>query len=202
MTVITDIHRTRKGYWALFCEDGFLFSVDGLLLAKRDIREGSRLDERKLEELRSRSEEAKAVDRCVRYLSERAHSRKQLIEKLGRYYDEDVCLSAVDRAREMGLVDDREYRKQRAAYLRDSKQKSLGDIRADLARRGISREIREDVIGRLDTGDEIDIIENLISSKYSSRLDSPEKVISSLMRKGFRYREIRKRLERFDVFED
>ena len=193
--VITDISKTKKGFNALFSDNEFLFSVDDMILVSKGIAPGETYSAQALEELRKESLENKAVERCFRYLSDRAHSTRQLYNKLLRYYDEETASSAVRRIEEMGLADDGEYRRMRAEWLLYSKNKSLVEIDNDLSRRGIDRSVRQAAIYELGVEDQTEQIMRIIKARYMSRLTQPEKVIAALSRRGFKYREIKERLD-------
>ena len=196
--VITDISKTKKGFNALFSDNEFLFSVDDMILVSHGIVPGETYSVVELEELRKESLENKAVEKCFRYLSDRAHSTRQLYNKLLRYYDEETASSAVKRIEEMGLADDARYRRARAEWLLYSKNKSLVEIDNDLARRGIDRSVRQAAIDEMGVDDQTEQIVRIIRTKYLSRLSQPEKIIAALSRRGFSYREIRERLNAFE----
>ena len=68
---ITRISRTKKGRFALFCGEEFLFSVDDETFVTEHLAEGMKLDEAGLEELRRKSDAQRAKDKAFGYLASR-----------------------------------------------------------------------------------------------------------------------------------
>lgn len=68
-TTITRISRTRKGRFALFCDAGFLFSVDEETFFTEHLAEGLTLDDGQLDELLRKSDAQRAKDKAFGYLS-------------------------------------------------------------------------------------------------------------------------------------
>ncbi len=184
---ITDIKTTKKGRYALFCSDGFLFSVDEDTFVEFGIKKGITLSDNELSELRKRSDYRKAVDKAFTFLGIRDHSEYELYNKLLRTFDAETAAQAMARIRDLGYVDDRAFAERyRDELLR--KNASIGEIRQRFAAKRIPREIAEDILSDVDT-DEKSVIKGLIEKKYMKKLASDngrQKVYASLMRKGFR----------------
>ena len=64
-TTITRISRTRKGRFALFCDAGFLFSVDEETFFTEHLAEGLTLDDGQLDELLRKSDAQRAKDKGI-----------------------------------------------------------------------------------------------------------------------------------------
>ena len=64
-TTITRISRTRKGRFALFCDAGFLFSVDEETFFTEHLVEGLTLDDGQLDELLRKSDAQRAKDKGI-----------------------------------------------------------------------------------------------------------------------------------------
>ena len=184
---ITDITRTKKGYNALFAGDEFLFSVDDVVLYKNNICIGSCLSQQELSCISKQSSNAKAVDKCYTFLSARMHSRKELFDKLCRSYDGETARYAVDKMEEMGLVDDTRFAEMKAEYLLNVKKQSFAAIRGKLASLGVDKDIIDSVLLNFGPEDQTEEIIHLLQTKYRTKMSQPEKVIASLIRKGFRY---------------
>ena len=93
---ITDIKKTKKGLNALFCDGGFLFSVDDLALYQNHIEIGSRLSQIEIDRLAKQSTMAKATDKCYTLLGLRMHGKRELQNKLLKFFDADTAAAAVD----------------------------------------------------------------------------------------------------------
>ena len=106
---ITDITKTKKGFNALFCDNGFLFSVDDLMLIQEKIEIGSCFTQQELTLLYGKSSTNKAVQKAYNLLSYRSHSRKELQDKLCKNFDSECASAACDKMEELGLINDEEY---------------------------------------------------------------------------------------------
>ena len=196
---ITDIKKTKKGFNALFCNNGFFFSVDDMLLLQEKITIGSCFTGQELGLLYEKSTTTKAVGKAYNLLSYRNHSKKELYDKLCKNFDSDCAKAACSKMEELGLVDDEEYCKAKAEYLINVKKCSLGETRAKLLTLGINKDIIESCIDLYGEETQAENLHILIEKKYRSKLDNPQKVIASLMRKGFGYREIKSALNELEI---
>lgn len=196
---ITDITKTKKGLNALFSENGFLFSVDDMLLAQYKIKTGSCFSQQELTLLYEKSNTNKAVQKAYNLLSYRSHSRRELYTKLCRNFDSDCADAACDRMENLGLINDEEYCKAKAEYLINVKKCSLGETRAKLLTLGINKDIIESCIELYDSDVQAENLRYIIEKKYYSKLDQPQKVIAALMRKGFGYSDIKSALRSMEI---
>lgn len=196
---ITDITRTKKGFNALFADDEFLFSVDDVVLYRNNIQIGSCFTQQELACISKQSLDAKAVDKAYTYLAARMHSGKELYDKLLRKFDAENARYAVDKMKELGLVDDAAFAQAKAEYLLNVKKQSLSAIKVKLSALGIDKYIIDSVLLSFELDNQIDDISRLIQTKYRSRLSSPDKVIASLLRKGFKYGDIKRALNNLNI---
>ena len=196
---ITDITKTKKGLNALFCDNGFLFSVDDLLLLQEKIEIGSCFTQQELTLLYEKSNTNKAVQKAYNLLSYRSHSRKELYDKLCRTFDSECASAACDKMEDLGLINDEDYCKAKAEYLVTVKKCSLSETRLKLLTLGINKDIIESCIENYSEDTQTDNLLHLLQTKYRTKLAEPQKVIAALMRKGFRYGEIRAALKTLDI---
>ena len=196
---ITDITKTKKGLNALFSENGFLFSVDDMLLAQYKIKTGSCFSQQELTLLYEKSNTNKAVQKAYNLLSYRSHSRSELYTKLCRNFDADCAEAACDKMENLGLINDEEYCKAKAEYLINVKKCSLGETRAKLLTLGINKDIIKCCIQLYDSDVQAENLRYIIEKKYYSKLDQPQKVIAALMRKGFSYSDIKSALRSMEI---
>ena len=196
---ITDITKTKKGFNALFCHNGFLFSVDDVLLAQEKITIGSCFTQQELSLLYQKSNTNRAVQKAYSLLSLRSHSKKELYTKLCKNFDADCAAAACDKMEEQGFIDDFEYCKAKTEYLIMTKKCSLSETRLKLLTLGINKDIIKSCMDLYDNQTQADNLRMLIEKKYRSKLDEPQKVIASLMRKGFGYQEIKSALRELEI---
>ena len=100
--ILTDIKQTKKGRYALFCNEKFQFSVDEEILVKYDLKEGMSITEEALSELLSESDFNRAKEKAYRLLTYRNHSRSELTEKLEQSFDEHTACAVAEKMAELG----------------------------------------------------------------------------------------------------
>lgn len=198
---ITDIRTTRKGRYALFCDEGFLFSIDEETLLSHGIEIGSVLSGGELERVREASDYQKAKNKALELLGYRAHSENELYTKLLRRFDDHTSALAVARIKELGLTDDEAFARDCASELIERKGASVRAAADKLREKGIAKEIISDALAPYEEGERERAIA-LIAKKYASKLDTRQgrgSVMAALARRGFGSRDIHAALA---VFED
>ena len=142
------------------------------------------------------SEKNPLLEKAVSLLNYRAHSRKELADKLKQKTGcGDAELNEVlDRLEELGFLNDRSYA---AAVVRSCARKRYGAQRAltELSRRGIPKELREEALAEMPETD--GTLERLIRAKLKNPSDRDEvrKVTAAMVRRGFSWDEIRRAMD-------
>jgi regulatory protein len=137
------------------------------------------------------------LEKAVTLLSYRAHSRKELSDKLKHKTGcKDAELAEVlDRLEELGFLNDRTYA---SSVVRSCARKGYGAQRAlsKLARRGIPKELREEALADMPETD--GTLEQLIRGRLRNpaNRDEVRKVSASMVRRGYYWDEIRHAIER------
>ena len=192
---ITRIQRTKQGRFALFCDAGFLFSVDGETLLKHQVEEGDLFTDRELDDLREASDERRAKDKALVYLSLRDHGFVELLKKLERSFDHDTALAAVRAMEGLGLIDDQAFAAHRAKYLVETQGRSLREAAQKMRELGLDKEL---ISASLEPYEETgaDNAAALILKKYAHKLRQGEvqKVLAALQRRGYTYGEAKQAL--------
>lgn len=192
-TTITRISQTRKGRFALFAGEEFLFSVDDETYVTRHLTEGMQLSAAELEELRQCSETRKAIAKALEYVSLRDHAAGELYEKLNRRYDAESCRAAVEKMASLDLLNDHAFALHRAKYLM-GQGKSRRAVQQTLAQKGIDRgtiaEVLEEVYTEAEeegVDPEMQALRTLIEKSYARKLQAgrTEQVMAALYRRGF-----------------
>ncbi len=202
--IINDIKLTKKGRYALFFNDEFLFSVDEETLLKHHIKIDSVLSASELDSIRMDSDYYKAKDRALTYLDMRDHSESELYTKLCRNFDEMTSAEVVARIKESGLIDDTGFADKYFTEL-VRKGSSRTFIMHKMAEKGISREITEDLLKNAEF-DDCTVIHDIIDRRFLAKINDDigrKKVISHLVNKGFTFNDIRSAIAGFiDGHED
>ena len=203
---ITRISQTKRGRFALFAGEEFLFSVDDETYVTRHLTEGMRLEEAELEELRQCSETRKAIAKALEYVSLRDHAAGELYEKLNRKFDSQSCRAAVEKMAQLDLLNDRAFALHRAKYLM-AQGKSRRAVQLTLWQKGIDRETIAEVMGEVyaeaeSQGEdpEMQALQSLIQKSYARKLQQgrTEQVMAALYRRGFPAGAVRAAVREFE----
>ncbi len=163
-------------------------------------KEDSEIDEDEWLELVEKINYSKAVGKCYDLLSRRAHSVKELRDKLIKSFDSDTADKAIDLMLEYGYLNDEEYAKDLFFHLMNNKKMSERFIILEMNKRGISNEITQNLICDADI-DNVGTAFDIITSKYLNKLSEEggrQKVIAAMSRKGFSYSDINAALEKIE----
>ena len=208
MPQITAVKETKRGRLALFVDGEFAFSLDPETFADADLHEEDEIESFRLEELRRQSDTRKAVDRALDILALRDHAVGELYQKLCRKFDPHSAAAAVAKAEELGLLNDADFARRRAAELM-RKRKSRREVEQDLAAKGIDRDTAAQVLEELyapEDGPDPEVAAAcaLVQRQYARKLAEGKRpqVMAALARRGFSYAVIRTALEANDAGED
>lgn len=131
-------------------------------------------------------------EKALNLLEYRAHSRRELFDKLRVFADIDKVNEVLDMLEEGGLIDDEAFAFQYAHDLMEMKLLGPQRLKMELSRKGIPEEIAEEAIlaAEEEIGSPEERIDRLIEIKYRNMLTDEKnckKVINSLFRLGYGY---------------
>ena len=198
--MIIKAQRGRGSKIHLLLDDEYKITTDAEFWAINFIQDGTDISDDEWQELVEKINYRKAFNKCADLLSRRDHSVKELRDKLLRTVDESSADKAIDKFLEMGYLDDKKFAKAFAAHLYENKNYSDNHVRQELYKRGISRDIVNDIVDNAEV-DSVQSIINIIEKKYYAKLNAEngrEKVIAALMRKGFSYSDIKSALSEIE----
>lgn len=188
------ISTTKKNRISIYADGEFLFTVPAVIWYSSRFREGDEVTEKDLEELRRESDLACAFDSAMRMLSLRAHSEYELKIKLKQKFSEDAVVFAIDKLRNLKLLDDESFAFNYAEELCRRKGFAPKRIVLELKNRGIDAATAEKAVNSLDIDREIGIIK--VIEKYRLTKDSTPKerdrVIRRLLNMGYSFSDISK----------
>lgn len=144
-------------------------------------------------------EEAK--DKALRLLEFRAHSERELRDKLRRAgaVQEDIE-EILDFCRNYGFVDDRAYALKKARDLKNLKRYGIRRIKSELYAKGLDAEYIEEAVSELD-GDEADTLLPLVEKKLGGNLEKKnvDKCIRYFLYRGYNFGDIKNCIENLKI---
>ena len=194
--LISDIRQTSPGRMTVGLDNGSEIKTTLGVVTDLRLFSGRELDEEELEALKTASVRALARERAIEMLSRRSMSRAEMVKKLiEKGEDEDTAEYCADWLVEHSLIDDESYAAAVARHYA-AKGYGAGRVRAELGRRGISRELWEDALSSMPEND--DKIDRFISARLTDPddRDAVRKISQALFRRGYSWDEIRSALER------
>lgn len=131
-------------------------------------------------------------EKALNLLEYRAHSRRELFDKLKHFSAADVINGVLDELEEGALIDDEAYAFQYAHDLTEMKLFGNSRLKMELSRKGISEEIAEQAIWKAEEefGPQEDRIARLLEIRYKDLLcdeKNIKKIMNSLFRLGYGY---------------
>lgn len=131
-------------------------------------------------------------EKALNLLEYRAHSRRELFDKLKRFANVDTVNEVLDMLEEGGLIDDRAYAFQYAHDLMEMKLLGPQRLKMELSRKGIDDDTAEEAIfaAEEEIGSAEERLDRIIELRYKNLLTDEKnckKIINSLFRLGFGY---------------
>jgi len=167
------------------------------IILQQGIRPGQELNEAGIDELKEKSELLAAEKRGISLLAGNQHSAQGLKLKLFRRgFSESVISRVLEGFEESGLVDDRAYCESWLYSRLKRHPEGRSALIAGLRKRGIKRELAEDMVQEIVTPPiEEECARRVIEKLKGSAPLSNSKLISRLSSRGFSSRLIRAALE-------
>jgi len=198
---ITAAEPRRKALTALYLDGEFAVNIDTVTYAESGLRTGSEITDERLHELIGASDARRAQEKALYLLEYRAYSQKEQAERVGRVASREAAERAARRLAEIGLINDAEYARTLAEELFGRKGYSASRVLFELGRKGIDRELAEQVVAET-APDPAERIRQLLEQKYSRTLNDEKgrrRTVAALQRLGYRWDDIRKALSGYDA---
>lgn len=198
---ITAIEPRIKGLSALYIDGEFAMNLDTQTLLENRFDVGRDIDDEELHEIISLSNERRAKEKALWLISYRDHSKKELADKIRRTCDEDSAQKAVDRLEELGLVNDEGFARRYAEQLIFSKHMSKRGVSYELSRKGIDKELAQEILEDIDV-DENEEIKAVLEKKYRNLDDEKtrRRAVAALQRLGYGWDSIRRAMDDYSDY--
>lgn len=190
---ITDIAPLDKKRRKVYIDGQYAFPLYVSELRKYNIEAGAVLEENVYDDICSLLMR-RVRERILYLITGYDRSEQNIRQKISMAgYRGSFVDDAIDSLKEYGYIDDLRFARYYAESMRDTKGRSAFAISRSLYEKGISRDVIDTVMGELDIDEDAQILKVLSSKGYNEenirQIDDKErqKLISSLMRKGFSY---------------
>ena len=196
---ITELSLYKGDTYKLELEGGTTFFLNCALGADYDLYEGGEMDSELLEKLQRADNMRKAKKRALYLLGSRMYCYGELYKKLLPTYGEEASRAAADAMQEYGYIDDEDYARKLAERLIRGKRYGMGKTRWEMQRRGLDKNLIEDVLTEYSEDDIDEEIMHLLQTKYSEKLDDPDdrrRTMAARARRGYGWGEVKRCMER------
>lgn len=146
--IITKIEpqKKHKNRSSVFLDGAFSFGIDDFDLRKLKLKEGQELTEETLENIRKEILVQEARKYALKLLDRHIYTESSLIRKLkDREYDEYTITTTTTFLKEYGYINDAEYARHYMTSAMQTGKSGIRKIKYDLAGKGISKEIIEEI---------------------------------------------------------
>lgn len=206
MPKITDITRQKKreGFYSIFVDDTFSFSLSDLTLSLSSLKIGDELSDSELEQWRQQSVTAKAYAAALHYLSYRERTVVEVQRQLRKKeFDEAAIEQVVERLQSENLLNDARFAGQWIQMRQSISPRSRRQLELELRQHGIDANSIEIALSEAASSTEyspdVEAIVALITKKrLQQRYTDKQKLIQYLAQKGFGYTDIKQALELLD----
>lgn len=196
---ITEARQKNDRYLYVYIEGEYALAAHTEAFAAMGLKDGMDITPQQLEELKSRTDMIKARERAYNLLSYRDYSKQELIDKLSHKVERDAAEAAAERIEQLGYVNDGEYAGKLVRSLSREKMLSARSIRQELLRRGISAELAEEALEKLEE-DDVSRVLRLIHRKYERKLCDDagvRRTYAALLRRGYSHADVRAALQEY-----
>ncbi len=197
---ITKIQPAVKtaGRYNIFVDEKYSFSLDENQLLDLKLKIGFEIGEDQLDELKGESEYGKAYARALELILSRPRSEKEMKDYAWRKkWDEELSDRVLGKLRDKGYLDDEKFAQFWLRARTGGKPRSKRKISAELAQKGVKREIIDSVLLDYDEGHEMSALRKLVDKKRSKYMDE-QKFMTYLASQGFSYDMIKQALSNND----
>lgn len=173
----------------VFIDEEFSFSLDITQVVDLRIKVGQEITEERLSELKRESEYGKMYQRTLEWVLLRPRSEREVREYLFKKLRIPASETLLEKLISKGYVDDRKFAEYYVQNRFVKKGISKKRLALELMKKGIKKDIIDEVLGTRDDEDEIDKVIFKKRKKYTD-----EKLIQYLLAQGFPYDLVREKV--------
>lgn len=197
---LTAAEPRRHRLTQLYIDDEEAVKIDTETFLRWGLKPGDEITDEELRELLQESDARRAQEKALYLLGHRAHSKKELTEKIARTAaSQEAARAAADRMEELGLLDDGEYARRYAQELFTRKRWGPMRVKQELRLKGIAPEIIEELLEEYGDGDAaLENMRALLEKKYPGWAEEEKvrrRAFAALQRMGYPYGDIRRAME-------
>lgn len=195
----------RQGYYNIYIDGKYELSLSELDLASSGIKTNQNIDEKKLKELKNTQAKSKSYNFAIRYLALRPRSSHEVNEYLvyRKGFTREEAEYTIRRLTNEKYINDQDFAEMWVRNRMLLSPKSERVLRLELVKKGIDKQIIDNVLVSLTEQDMLDSIIDVINKKLrQQKFRDKQKLTESLSRQGYNYGLIKKAFEELTLFQD
>lgn len=193
MHIITKIETQvkNKNRANVYIDNVYSFSCDMEIVLKHKLKEGLKVDKNNLVELIAESNEKRAFQLAIHYLSFRPRTSYEVnTYLLSKDYEEKIVNKVLEKLLYYKYVDDKQYAVSYITNAIEERKKSVNTVKSELVKRGISLNIIENCIPAFSYDINLSIAKEISNKYFRQKSNLPfnqlkDKLSQLLIRKGF-----------------
>ena len=197
--LITKISPAAKtaGRYNVFVNDKFSFSLDEVQLVNSGLKKGKVLSSEEYLSQKNDSDFGKNYVRALDLISRRIRSEKEIRDYgFKKKWSENVTEKVIERLYERGYLNDEKFAKSFVDARANLRNFSKRKMEIELIKKGIEKEIREQILCENENFDESESLKNMVAKKWN-RYENDQKLIAYLARQGFNFDDIKNAIKEF-----
>ena len=200
--IVTSVTKIDSRRQKVVLDNEYVFSLYNSEIRKYNIEPDCQITEGFISDLSNEVLYPRAKERALYLVGSRDRTRKQLEDKLKEsFYSEEIIEKVLAFLTSYGYIDDERFA---SNYIKMKKNsKSRRQIECELMRKGINSSIIKQVVLDEYEDGEMEAIKCILNkTKYKTMLEdksSRNKVITSLLRRGFEYEQITRCIDEIKV---
>lgn len=197
--LITKISPAAKtaGRYNVFVNDKFSFSLDEVQLVNSGLKKGKVLSSEEYLSQKNDSDFGKNYVRALDLISRRIRSEKEIRDYgFKKKWSENATEKVIERLYERGYLNDEKFAKSFVDARANLRNFSKRKMEIELIKKGIEKEIREQILCENENFDESESLKNMVAKKWN-RYENDQKLIAYLARQGFNFDDIKNAIKEF-----
>jgi regulatory protein len=190
--------RRRPNRRSIYLDGAFAFTCNLNVVARFRLREGLVLSDEQVLGIQQGEVRQECLDRAMKYLQMRLHSRSELHRKLLRgEYGPATIEQVLDELARLGYVDDQRFAKAKALSASEHKHHGRRRAKIELLKSGIKSEVADRALDDVYQQSDSISTARLLATKQAARLRRLDPVVARrrlvgmLQRRGFDYEAIK-----------
>lgn len=195
----------RQGYYNIYIDGKYELSLSELDLASSGIKTNQNIDEKKLKELKNTQAKSKSYNFAIRYLALRPRSSHEVSEYLvyRKGFNQEEAEYTIHRLTNEKYINDQDFAEMWVRNRMLLSPKSERVLRLELIKKGVDKQLIDNVLVSLSEQDMLDSIIEVINKKLrQQKFRDKQKLTESLSRQGYNYGLIKKAFEELTLFQD